>query len=207
MAKKPILFFIKKIKRPVFTSFELANISGKSPSTVTQSLNYLEKQGLISKIYRGVWIEKDNKNISPYSIINSLFPFQKVYVSFLSALHLYGIVEQIPQIITLASTAHTKKIRTKLGVFSVHHIAPAFFKGFDWYKKDGSFLIAEPEKAFVDCLYVSFYKKKQFSHFPELHFPKNFKLKKVRDWINEISNEKNKLYVRKKMDLVLDKYK
>ena len=101
-------------------------------------------------------------------------------------MHIYGIIEQIPQVITLASTVHTKEINTKLGVFSVHQIAPKFFKGFDWYKQKGSFLIAEPEKALVDCLYLARYKKKQFSHFPELSFPKTFSFKKAEKWAKDI---------------------
>jgi len=58
--------------------------------------------------------------------------------------HLYGIIEQIPQVITLASTIHTKKISTKIGTFIIYQILPAFFDGFDWYRKTGDFLIAEP---------------------------------------------------------------
>ena len=66
---------------------------------------------------------------------------------------MHGIIEQIPQVVTLASTAHTSTLRTKTGVFSVHQIAPVLFDGFDWYKGEGNFLIAEPEKALADYLY------------------------------------------------------
>jgi len=203
MPKQSILIFIKRLKRPVFTTYEVASVSGKSLSSVTQSLNYLERQGLILKIYRGVWAEIESKNLSPYSIIHLLFPLQKVYVSFISALHLYGMIEQIPQIITLASTAHTRVIHTKIATYSVHHIAPSFFKGFGWYKKENSFLIAEPEKALVDCFYLSAYKKKQFGHFPELYLPKNFSLKKINTWISMINNPKVRLYVHKKINTIL----
>jgi len=88
-----------------------------------------------------------------------LFPKQRAYVSFISALHLHGMLEQIPQIITLASTVHTRTIRTKLGVFYVHKVSPALFGGFVWYKEKGNFLIAKPEKALIDALYLSACKK------------------------------------------------
>ncbi|MDP2910826.1 MAG: hypothetical protein Q8N76_00595, partial [Candidatus Omnitrophota bacterium] len=177
-----ILAFIKQLNRPVFTTHELAYLSGKSLSAVTQALNYLEGQGLVFKISRGVWAEEGNESLSPYRVIPFLFPRHRAYVSFISALHLYGIIEQIPQVITLASTAHTKVIRTKIGVFSVHRIAPSFFKGFDWYEKTGGFLIAEPEKALVDCLYLSGRRKRQFNYFPELRFSKKFSFKKAKKW-------------------------
>ncbi|MCM8831838.1 MAG: hypothetical protein NC918_06580 [Candidatus Omnitrophica bacterium] len=207
MPRQSMLVFIKKLGRPIFTTSELSSISGRSSSCVTQALNLLEKQGLIFKIYRGIWAQTQDFRISPYSVIPFLFFHQRVYVSFLSALHLYGIIEQIPQVITLASTAHTKKLRTKIGTFSLHRIAPSFFDGFGWYKGEGNFLIAEQEKALVDCLYLSAYRKKQFGYFPELHFSKSFSFKKAKNWIKKIRNSKIATYVEKKIDETLHMYK
>ena len=65
MSRQSISVFIKKLHRPVFTTYELAAISGKSSSTTTQALNFLQKQGLIFRIYRGIWVEADNKKLSP----------------------------------------------------------------------------------------------------------------------------------------------
>ena len=201
-----ILVFIKKLRRPVFTSHELTAVSGKSASGVTQSLNRLARQGLLIKVYRGVWAEPGPRGLSPLEMIPYLFP-QRVYVSFISALHLHGIVEQIPQVITLASLSHSNTIRTKAGVFSVHQIAPAFFGGFDWYKGDGSFLIADPEKALIDSLYLSSRKKKQFGYFPELHFPAAFSFKKAAGWARRIPEKKIRQYVFKKLDSLVEKRK
>ena len=193
--RQDITIFIRKIGRPVFTTHELTAISGKSASAVVQSLNHLVKQGLIIKIYRGVWAEQSLRTISPFEVIPALFPRQRVYVSFITALHLHGIVEQIPQVITLASTAHTIVLHTKAGVFSVHQIAPAFFDGFDWYKEEGHFLIAEPEKALIDSLYLSSRKKKQFGSFPELEFPAKFSFKKASQWVERIPEKTIRKYV------------
>jgi len=199
MPKGSILVFIKKLERPVFTTYELASFSGKSLSATTQALTFLEKEGLILKIYRGIWAERGNKRLNAYSVIPFLFPKHRAYVSFISALHLYGIIEQIPQMVTLASTAHTRMIRTKIGVFSVHRIIPLFSNGFNWYKGSGSFLIAEPEKALVDSLYLSACRKKQFGYFPELHFPREFSFKKVRSWAKKIPNPRISSNVQKKI--------
>lgn len=199
MNRESLLTYIRKLKKPVFTTFEISVLSGKTPSVVTQSLNHLVKNGLVLKIYRGVWAEADSESLSPYAAIPYLFIHQRAYVSFLSALHLYGIIEQIPQTITLASTAHTRTIRTKLGVFSLHRLSPKFFKGFDWYSGEGSFLIAYPEKALVDCLYLSACKKKQFGYFPEQRFPKDFSFKTARAFARAIPNSKIRLHVLTKL--------
>ena len=195
-----ILVFIKKLGRPVFTTHEVTAISGKSAQTIVQCLSRLAEQGLLIKIYRGVWTDPSSRPISVFEVIPYLFPRGRVYVSFISALHLHGIVEQIPQVVTLASLSHTRTIRSKVGVFSVHQITPAFFDGFDWYKNSGSFLIAEPEKALIDSLYLSSRKKKQFAHFPELSFPTTFSFKKARRWTERISEKKIRLCVSQKLE-------
>ena len=186
-----IMVFIKKLGRNIFTTHEMIAISGKSASTIVQSLNRLANQGLIIKIYQGVWAEPGPRALSPFEVIPHLFPRQRVYVSFISALHLHGIVEQIPQVITLAATSHSNTIRTKAGVFSIHQIAPSFF---------GSFLIAEPEKALIDSLYLSSRKKKQFGNFPELHFPKEFSFRKAAKWAKQIAEKKIRQCVLKKLE-------
>ena len=198
--RMPILAVIRQLKKPVFTTFELVSASGKSSSAVTQGLNYLVKTGILVKIYRGVWAEANNREISLYTAMPYLFSRQRAYVSFISALHLYGIVEQIPQMVTVASLAHTKTMRTSLGTVAVHRITPVLFCGFSWYKGDGSFLIAEPEKALVDSVYLSVCKKRQFGHFPELRFPRGFNFKKAHSWAANIPNIRARTAVYKRID-------
>lgn len=194
--------FVKKLGRPVFTTHEIAAVSGKSPSTVVHSLRRLAKQGLIVKIYRGVWAEPGVRTLSPFEMIPHLFPRRRVYVSFITALHLHGIVEQIPRVITLASMAHTSVLRTEAAVYSVHQISPALFDGFDWYKGEGPFLIAEPEKALFDSLYLSSRKKKQFGSFPELDFPPDFSFKKAGRWVRRIPEKRIRQYVMEKLETI-----
>ncbi len=207
MHEKSVLAAIKQMKRTVFKTSEIAACCGKTLSNTTQALNYLEREGILFKIARGIWgLDIGREKLSLYSVIPFLLPRNRVYVSFISALHLYGIIEQIPQSVTLAATTHTKIIRTKIGTFFVHRIAPSFFKGFDWYKGTGDFLIAEPEKAFIDCLYISACKKKQFGHFPELYFPDSFSFKKAKQWVNDISDSRIRLSVQKKLSTLLQKH-
>lgn len=195
MAKRFILSYIKGLNRPVFTTQEIAALSKKSVSNVTQSLNILREQGIIIKVYRGIWAEVKDGYLSPYSVAPFLIPGHRVYISFISALHLYGIIEQIPQVVTAATTVHSKKIRTGISTFLFHKISPEFFKGFNWYKGSGSFLIAEPEKALIDCLYLSTRKKQQYAYFPELHFSSSFSFKKAEGWVKGIPDIKIRSHV------------
>ncbi|MEW6087114.1 MAG: hypothetical protein AB1498_02270 [bacterium] len=132
MIKMSAIEAIKKIDRPVFLTREIYFFCGGTLSNTTQALNHLEKKGLIIKIKKGLWgLDIGNEKLSPYMAIPFLLPSQRVYVSFISALHLHGIIEQIPQSITLASLAHTKTMHTKLGTYYFHRISPSFFKGFN----------------------------------------------------------------------------
>lgn len=205
MPKLSVLETIKQLRRRVFTTREISDYCGGTLSNTTQALNYLSRKKIILKISRGIWgLEIGSERLSAYMVIPFLLHSHRAYVSFISALHLHGIIEQIPQITTLASTNHTKIIRTKLGAFYIHKIAPSFFKGFNWYKGTGSFLIAEPEKALIDCLYMSTRKKKQFGYFPELHFPKSFSFNKAKRWANSIPDGKIRASVIKKLDKLIN---
>ena len=200
MSREPILMYVKKLKQTVFTTREVYAVSGKSLSSVVQGLNHLTKLGALAKIRRGVWAERSPDPISPFRIIPYLPAGHRTYLSFLSALHLHGIIEQIPQIISCASIAHTQIFKTAVGAFSIHRLAPDFFFGFDWYKHSGDFLVAEPEKALLDCLYLSGRKGKQFAHFPELHFPPSFSFSKTRRWTRKIKDPRLQIFVLNKLE-------
>jgi len=204
MLRRSVLADIQRIRRPIFTTFELARLSERSASATTQALRHLEKQGVVERICRGIWGLAGSERLSAASVIPFLFPRTRAYVSFTSALHLYDIIEQIPQVMTLASPSHTKTIRTRLGTYSVHRIAPSFFAGFRWYKDEGRFLIAEPEKALVDSLYLSARKKRQYGHFPELHFPRTFSFRRAREWAGRIPDVRIRKNVEKKLAAIIE---
>lgn len=202
MRRRSVLLTINELGNRIFTTHEISMSSGKSLSVVTQALNNLVKEGFAIKIYRGVWMRGGGEAVSPYAVIPYLFPRHRAYISFVSALHLHGIIEQIPQVTTLASTDHSRIIRTNVGVFYTHHIAPSFFAGFGWYKGTASFLIADPEKALVDSLYLSAHKKKRFGYFPELHFPAFFSFKRAREWADKINSLATRVYVKGKLEAI-----
>lgn len=199
MRRESILKYVKGLKRSVFTTREIYAVSGKSLSGVVQGLNHLSRQGAVVKIRRGVWVEPSRDPISPFCIIPFLPSGQRTYLSFLSALHLHGIIEQIPQVISCASLSHSHAYKTAVGVFLIHRIAPEFFFGFDWYKQTGGFLIAAPEKALLDCLYLSGRKGNQFRHFPELNFPASFSFTKARKWAGMIKDARLRKFVSERL--------
>lgn len=190
---------IYKLKRLLFTTREVATISGSSVSSTTQSLNNLAAKGIVKKIIQGLWGMTNDERFSQFLIIPFLAPNHRSYLSFTSALHAHGIIGQIPQIVTIATTAHSKIVRTSVGTFDLHQIAPDFFDGFEWSNRH-DYLIATKEKALVDCLYLASRRRRSFANFPELD-KKLLNKKLCLEWVERIRDPR----IRKSVSMRLTK--
>lgn len=197
---------IQAAGRPVFTTREIAALAETSLSSASQTLSRLQKQGLVTRAARGVWCVTADPRFTPFLLVPYLSGGHRAYVSFFSALHLHGLIAQIPQIVYAATTAHTRRRRTPLGAFSYHRIHPAFFAGFDWYRGGRSFLIAAPEKALVDCLYLSSRKGRRFGRFPEIELGSNFSRRRAREWVKKIPYQKIRGHVQEKLSTLLEAF-
>ena len=74
------------------------------------------------------------------------------YLSFEWALAKYNILSQKPINLTLATSKRSKKNITPQNILIYHHLQPRLFWGF---VREENYLIAEPEKAFLDLAYLS----------------------------------------------------
>ena len=125
---------LRALGRPVFTTREVAAVRGASVAATSQSLKRMEGDGLLVRVARGLWCDPEDPRFSPFALVPFLSGAHRAYVSFLSALHLHGLIEQVPQVIYAATTGHTARRRTPVGTYAFHHLDPAFFDGFDWYR-------------------------------------------------------------------------
>lgn len=190
---------LQKLDRLIFTTREVAAVTGVSISSTTQKLARLEEKGIIKKIMRGLWGLISDKRFSNLMVVPFLGTSGQNYVSFLSALHLHGMISQIPQIVTVASTMHGKKVNTPIGTYLIHQIEPNFFTGFEW-SKNSAYLIATPEKALVDCLYIASRRGQKYSSFPEMEFPRGFSKRKICDYIKLIRDPRIQTLVLEKFE-------
>src|SRR5262249_33929449 len=123
------------------------------------------------------------------------------YLSLQTALYLHGMIEQVPASTYAVSLARTQRIRTSLGVYAIHHIAPELFEGFE-PRDDGSKL-AVPEKALFDYMYLSGGRSRAFSHVPELELPKTFRPAKLRRWVSKITAARRRSMVETRLAKLL----
>ncbi|QQR81779.1 MAG: hypothetical protein IPJ69_06715 [Deltaproteobacteria bacterium] len=183
MTESDALQLISDTRSLVFSTRELAALANIRIDFASQMLRRMAAKKKITRLYQGLWAYTQNPEFNAFVVVPYLTRPHPAAISLFTALHLHGMIEQVPQVIHIVSTSMTRKIKTPIGSFSIHKIQPEFFQGYDnGYGNlagQSHFLVATPEKAFVDCLYFSMRKGKYFGSFPELTFPKTLVVKSI----------------------------
>lgn len=161
------------IQKPIFSTREFATATGYRTDAASRKLNSWKNQGLIKQLTRGVWVNLNNKTFSVYGLTPYVVGLEQGYVSFLSALHRHGVISQIPQKVFVASTGHGRKVESELATFEIIQMKAQYMQsGIEWFSGAVSYGLASPEKALLDCLYLSTRRGKKFRYFPELDLSK-----------------------------------
>jgi predicted transcriptional regulator of viral defense system len=173
----------------VFSTSEVAERAGVTLPNASGDLRDLERQGMVTRIRRGLWAVPGHPDFSPYAVVPHLFTDARAgYVSLLSALSLHGMIEQIPRVVHIVTTSQRPVLKTPVGTYAFHRIEKALFAGFAAYRRAGSFDIAAAEKAVFDTLYFSARKGRRFLGLPEVELPPTFAAREVERWIGMISD-------------------
>ena len=194
------LAHLRALRKPVVTTAEAALVLRAERSAATHTLKRLAAAGLLKRIRHGLWAT--DPNLDPLLLPEYLTAPFPSYVSFQSALFFRGMVSQIPSVIYVASLAQTRTVRTSLGTYSIHRLAPSFFGGYDTVKTSGVRL-ATPEKALLDTLYLAPARSRLFAHLPEVELPKHFDRDQIRYWVRRIPAGLRRKSVEQRLDAVL----
>ena len=183
---------------PVFTTKEVAEAAGVGISTASRDLAKLAGRGVVTRIAQGVWGDTRHPDFSPYAVVPCLIRparSDRGYVSLLSALHLLGMIEQIPRVIQVVVGKQRPTVRTPVGTYEFHQIQLALLSGHTAYRRTGNFRIATPAKALFDTLYLSARKGRRFSHLPEVTLVRDFSEAELERWIHQIKFQRLRLAV------------
>ena len=161
----------------VFTTREYALEHKLSLSAASHRLKTLKKSGAIISLSRGIWACPKHPFFSPLSCVAKLLGPEQGYVSFLTALHLHGLLSQIPGTIHIATTGRGRVLKTPVGTFEFFQLKSVLMQeGIDWSDSKIPYRIASAEKSLFDTLYIATRKGKRFAKLPELDLQsKNFK--------------------------------
>jgi predicted transcriptional regulator of viral defense system len=178
------LRLLRGLAVPVVSTSDAVALLDQSPATASKTMERLAAAELISPIRKGLWSLEPT--IDPYLVAGYLVVPYQAYVSLWSALYLRELIEQIPSSIYVASLARAQEIRTRVGTYSFHHIAPELFGGFEIQERSGVKL-ATAEKAIFDLAYFSSVRSRRFAAVPELHLPRRFRWSIVGEWVERIA--------------------
>lgn len=184
----------------IFTTNGYARFNNLELSAASKQLNRLYKKHVIEKVTRGIWANINHPYYNPLVVVPYLLGKEQGYISFLTALHYHGVISQIPLKIQIATTGHLRELRSSTGHYEFIHLAPHMMKeGIKWSDSKSNYLIASPEKALIDTLYISTRKGKKFSSLPELDL-ENLNIKQFRHLIKiSIKSKTIKIAIEKYM--------
>ncbi|GAC1395678.1 MAG: hypothetical protein NVSMB68_12680 [Thermoanaerobaculia bacterium] len=173
---------LTRLRVPAVTTSDAAAVLGISGTATTHLLRRLARSGLITSIRKGAWALTDQPDrLTLVEYVTAPYP---AYLSLQTALYQHGMIDQIPSMTYVVSLARSARIETAIGTYSVHHVQPAFFDGFEMLPS--GIKLATPEKALVDFLYLSPTRGRLFASLPELELPRGFRRSLAREWVRRI---------------------
>ncbi len=153
----------------VFTTHDFAIYANLSLSAASKQLSRLVQKRLLTKITKGLWVNANHPYFNPLSCVPYLLNKEQGYVSFLTALHFHGLLSQIPKTIQIATTGHARSLGSPVAQYEFLQLKPELMQfGVVWSETQLPYLLATPEKALCDTLYVATRKNRRFLRLPEL---------------------------------------
>lgn len=190
---------LRALGKPVVTTDDVVVALRMRRAATSRLLGRLADAGLVLKVRHGLWSLEPR--IDPLLLPESLTSPYPAYVSLQTALYLHGMISQVPEVIYVASLAPTRRVRTTLGTFSVHRLAPTFFGGFD--TTQSGVRLAKPEKALLDALYLIPARSRLFAHLPEVELPPQFDIRAAKSWVRRIPEGPRRTMVSNRLEAFL----
>ncbi len=141
-------FFKQHREKKVFSLSDLIQLTGEDTSSLSVQLTRLVKAGVITRATR-TWYE--NPFMPPSAEEIAMVLRCPSYLSFEYALSKQGVLSQSVYTLTLVTTKLPYVYTTSRTVYEYHQISRSLFWG---YQQSGTVLIAEPEKALLDLIYI-----------------------------------------------------
>lgn len=112
-------------------------------------------QGAIEQLRRGWYVFVDHKDeLRPEEV--SFLLYQPSYISLEHALSFYNFIPEAVPVITAVTPKPTRTLVNSFGRFMYRTLKPKLFFGYEVKEtKRGKYLMAHPEKALLDYLYLN----------------------------------------------------
>lgn len=174
---------LQKFGYPCFATRDVAAFLKISTVYASNLLNRLSQAGRVIRLGRGRWLM--GTGVDPFTIPEALTNPVPSYISLHSALYHHGMISQIPGVVYAVSLARTNRYKNSIGEFSIHHVDPKFFFGFELLGRS-MIKMATPEKALIDYLYLCLGRSQMIRSLPEVELPRSFSRTRAIEIIEKI---------------------
>lgn len=141
---------LKELNLKVITSVSLSRILDiENQNTIYKIIERLEKYKLIKRLIKGKYVLSDLK-LSDFEKANIILT--PSYISLESALTYYGVLPQFTYSVTSVTTQKSRKFEIDGKEYEYTKVQNSLYNSF--IKKE-NFLIATPEKALIDLIYLA----------------------------------------------------
>lgn len=157
------------LRHAVFTTRHYAVLCDSRIDVASRQLTRLVNRGVLMRLTRGVWGQPDHPRFTPFAAVPLLLGNEQGYVSFLSAMHMHGLIAQIPGSIQVATTGHARRLATPAARYEFLRIQPSMMmEGVGVSVTEPSYNVATGAKALLDALYIATRRGRRFVSLPEL---------------------------------------
>lgn len=140
------------IKSPYFS---LQDLRLRGVALYSSQLSLWKRRGLIDQIKRGIYVFNDRKDEMQKEEIAFLL-YGPSTISTESILKKYGLIPEMVTATTSITTRTTRRFTNSFGFFIYHRVTPRLFFGYTSHATaHGKYLLADPEKAILDYLYLN----------------------------------------------------
>jgi len=136
------------LDKPYFSPADLEKLLGQKRPALYVTLNRLVRYGVLVRLRQGVYQVALRAADLPRIANQLVYPS---YLSFESPLSRYGILSQVPYVLTFATVHRSRDLTLGDTVVEFHQLKRDLFFG---YMLAGGLYVAEPEKALLDQLYM-----------------------------------------------------
>ena len=150
-------FKIKIQNFPIFSSSHLSAF-GEGEKLLRNQISNWKKKGLFLELRKGLYVlNESDRKISPFRTFLANQIYSPSYVSTEYALGFYDLIPERVVDVTSVTSRKTARFENTFGLFLYQHVGIPCFEGFIEKKEENdlSFMIAAPEKAVIDFLYLN----------------------------------------------------
>lgn len=150
-------FFKQHHEKKLFSLSDLVQLTGEKKSSLSVQLTRLVQANIVQRAAQ-FWYENPFNTPSPEEI--AMIIRHPSYLSMEYAISKHGILSQAVHTLTLVTTKLPYIYKNQHTTYEYHQIDKSLFWG---YKREGTVLTAEPEKALLDLIYIRYNKNHNFT--------------------------------------------